>query len=77
MPRASLKGDDLDAWTAAVQALVDERADDPVAWAQRRTSALAHARRFTLAAHARAITAVYAGVLPGAFERPMALAGSR
>ena len=56
---------DLDAWTAAVHALVDERADDPVAWAQRRTSALAHARRFTLAAHARAMTAVYAGVLPG------------
>lgn len=68
---------DLDAWTVAADALLDERADDPVAWTRRRSSGLAHARRFTPAAHARAMTAVYAEVLPGVFERGLALAGSR
>jgi glycosyltransferase involved in cell wall biosynthesis len=68
---------DLDAWTAALQALIDERAGDPEAWARRRRSALAHARRFTPAAHARAMTAVYADVLPGAFDRAPALVGWR
>ena len=68
---------DLDAWAAAMQALIDERLDDPAAWARRRSAGLAHARRLTPAAHARAMTAVYAEVLPAAFERPLALAESR
>ena len=68
---------DLDAWTAALHALIDERAGDPEAWARRRCAALTHARRFTPAAHARAMTAVYADVLPGAFDRAPVLVGAR
>jgi glycosyltransferase involved in cell wall biosynthesis len=68
---------DLDAWAAAVHALIDEHSNDPAAWARRRSAALAHARRFTPAAHARAMTAIYEDVLPRAFARPMVLAGAR
>jgi glycosyltransferase involved in cell wall biosynthesis len=68
---------DLDAWTAAVQALVDERAHDSRAWTRRREGAVAHARRLTPAAHARAMTAVYAQVLPAAFEPTPVVVGVR
>ena len=67
---------DLDAWTAAVHALIDEHGDAPAAWARRRSSGLAHARFFTQAAHAGAMTAVYAEVLPAAFVRPVEAARS-
>jgi hypothetical protein len=67
---------DLDAWTAAVHALIDEHGDAPAAWARRRRSGLAHARLFTQAAHAGAMTAVYAEVLPAAFVRPVEAARS-
>jgi glycosyltransferase involved in cell wall biosynthesis len=68
---------DLEAWAAAAHALIGERAADPAAWARRRQGALAHARRFTPAAHAHAMTEVYGAVLPRAFEQAMVLAGSR
>jgi glycosyltransferase involved in cell wall biosynthesis len=68
---------DLDAWAAAAHALIHEHANDPAAWARRRSAALAHARRFTPAAHAQAMTAIYEDVLPRAFARPMVLAGAR
>ena len=58
---------DVDAWAAAVQALFDERPHDPAAATRRRERAVTHARRFTPAAHARAMAGVYAQVLPGAF----------
>ena len=68
---------DLEAWSVAVRTLLDERADDPAAWSRRRSTALAHARRFTPAVHARAMTAVYEEVLPAAFAPAAVLAGAR
>ena len=55
----------------------EERESDGRAWAARRDGALAHARRFTLAAHARGMTNVYRAVLPEAFEWPLARVGAR
>jgi glycosyltransferase involved in cell wall biosynthesis len=68
---------DLDAWGTALSLLLDERARDARAWVRRRQAALAHAGRFTPAAHARAMTAVYAGLLPANADRPMEVVGSR
>ncbi len=68
---------DLDAWTAAVGTLLRERQDGGNDWAARRNRALAHGRRFTLAAHALGMTNVYRDVLPDAFDWPLARAGAR
>lgn len=68
---------DLDAWTAAVGTLLRERQDGGDDWAARRNRALAHGRRFTLAAHALGMTSVYRDVLPDAFDWPLARAGAR
>ena len=68
---------DLDAWTAAVGTLLRERQDGGDDWVARRNRALAHGRRFTLAAHAVGMTNVYRDVLPDAFDWPLARVGAR
>ncbi|HEY6508918.1 MAG TPA: glycosyltransferase [Vicinamibacterales bacterium] len=66
---------DLDAWTAAVGSLLEERALDPHAWAARRAQATGHIQRFSIANHTRGTIAVYRRVVPAAFDAPVALAG--
>jgi glycosyltransferase involved in cell wall biosynthesis len=68
---------DLDAWTAAVATLLQERQDGGSDWTARRSRALGHGRRFTLAAHALGMTCVYRDVLPQAFDWPLARVGAR
>ena len=66
---------DLDAWTAAAEILLEERAEMTLAWTTRRIEALAHSQRFSLDAHVRGILAVYRDVAPTAFEEPLVPAG--
>jgi glycosyltransferase involved in cell wall biosynthesis len=63
---------DLDAWTAAAEILLEERAEMSLAWTTRRMEALGPSQRFSLDAHVRAILAVYRDVAPAAFEEPLA-----
>jgi glycosyltransferase involved in cell wall biosynthesis len=62
---------DLDAWTAAAEILLEERAEMGLAWTTRCLEALAHSRRFSLDAHVRGILTVYRDVVPEAFEDPL------
>jgi len=62
---------DLDAWTAAAEIVLEERAEMGFAWTTRRLEALAHSARFSLDAHVRGILAVYRDVAPEAFEEPL------
>jgi glycosyltransferase involved in cell wall biosynthesis len=64
---------DLDAWTAGVGALLDERVREPYHWTRRQQAAVRHAQHFSQAAHARAMAGVYRQVLPAAFAVPLAL----
>lgn len=62
---------DLDAWTAAAEILLEERAEMGLAWTTRCLEALAHSRRFSLDAHVRGILTVYRDVVPEAFDDPL------
>ena len=59
---------DIDAWTAAAEIVLEERAEMGLAWTTRRLEALAHSARFSLDAHVRGILAVYRDVAPEAFD---------
>ncbi len=54
---------DVDAWQAAVRALLRERIQRPAAWEIRRQKGLAWAKRFSWAENARETAAVYAELL--------------
>ena len=61
---------DLDAWAAAAEILLEERAEMGLASTTRCLEALAHSRRFSLDAHVRGILTVYRDVVPEAFADP-------
>ncbi len=60
---------DVERWTAAVERLLDERANDVDAWRRRQAEGTAWAQRFDWRAHARATIDVYRDVLSGASPR--------
>jgi glycosyltransferase involved in cell wall biosynthesis len=65
---------DVDAWVAAVSALVDERWRDLAAWHARRRAGVVHVRAFAPATHVRRIADVYACLVPASAAEPLALA---
>ena len=58
---------DIDAWTATVSRLLDERMFDADAWRARCAAGIADARRFDALEHARKMIEVYRELLPAAF----------
>jgi glycosyltransferase involved in cell wall biosynthesis len=54
---------DTNAWDETIAALLDERQDDPIKWAQRRDEGLAQAAQFTWTEHARKLVALYQELL--------------
>jgi glycosyltransferase involved in cell wall biosynthesis len=58
---------DVDAWTATVSGLLDERIFSQDAWRARCAAGIADARRFDALEHARLMIDVYREVLPGLF----------
>ena len=55
---------DVEAWTTTGCGLLNERAADGEAWAARRASAVADARRFDALEHARQMLDVYRELIP-------------
>lgn len=54
---------DLDAWTARVVGLLEERGDRPEEWAERREKGVRHARHFTWERYAQKMINIYQGVV--------------
>jgi glycosyltransferase involved in cell wall biosynthesis len=65
---------DLDAWTTAVGALLDERVHEPVRWAGRRDAAARHGLGFSVTQHASRTIDVYRRAWPAQFVQPAAWA---
>ena len=66
MIRANTESSSVDAWAAAVSALLDERAAQPGTWRERRSAAVIQARRFDPLEHARRMSDLYLELLPDA-----------
>jgi glycosyltransferase involved in cell wall biosynthesis len=64
---------DVPRWTAAVSALLDERAGNPDRWQARRTAGITQAQRFDWREHARRMTDVYRELLAEPFPRPLSV----
>ena len=59
---------DVDAWSAAIDHLLRERANDPPAWEQRRQKGLLRASRFSWSRYASEVMAVYCRIAGGGCE---------
>ena len=56
--------DDVEAWTAAVVAALDERRADPAGWGERRSAGIARAASFSWSRYTREVVALYRRLAP-------------